>query len=200
MLNRSLIVTAACVACGLTVIQPATADSLFPYLDDAPPKATSTASVPTTPWQTSVIPAAAPIPETKAIARPAPSQLGRTVTAADITTGAISRSQLAAHRQPKLSGTPHALNGLASFYSQGEVTANGEPFDKRAMTAAHKTLPFGTKVRVTRLDTGSDVVVRINDRGPFKPGRVIDLSESAAEHIGLTSAGLTAVRLEVIGK
>lgn len=199
MLDRTFIVAATCVACGLAAVQPASTDSLFPYLDDAPAKASPT-SVPTTPWQTTVIPAAATVPQTNAIARPAPAQLGATATAAGITTGAIARATPSVNRPQKLNGTPNAMNGLASYYSQGEITANGEPFDKRALTAAHKTLPFGTKVRVTRLDTGSDVVVRINDRGPFKPGRVIDLSESAAEHIGLTTAGLTAVRLEVIGK
>ena len=80
------------------------------------------------------------------------------------------------------------------------MTATGERFNKRDLTAAHKTLPFGTRVRVTRVDTGADVVVRINDRGPFKPGRVIDLSERAAEDIGMTGKGLTAVRLEVLGR
>lgn len=100
----------------------------------------------------------------------------------------------------RLTGEPHLLDGIASYYWQGQVTATGEPFDKRAMTAAHRTLPFGTKVRVTRVDTGSSVVVRINDRGPFKPGRVIDLSERAAEDLGITSIGLTPVRLEVMGR
>ncbi len=100
---------------------------------------------------------------------------------------------------PRLTGEPHLLDGIASYYWQGQITATGEAFDKRAMTAAHRTLPFGTKVRVTRVDTGSSVVVRINDRGPFKPGRVIDLSERAAEDLGMTSIGLTPVRLEVVG-
>jgi rare lipoprotein A len=66
------------------------------------------------------------------------------------------------------------------------------------MTAAHRTLPFGTRVKVTRVDTGDSVVVRINDRGPFKPGRVIDLSEGAAKTLGMTDVGLTSVRLEVM--
>jgi rare lipoprotein A len=66
------------------------------------------------------------------------------------------------------------------------------------MTAAHRTLPFGTRVKVTRVDTGDSVVVRINDRGPFKPGRVIDLSEGAAKTLGMTDVGLTNVRLEVL--
>lgn len=91
------------------------------------------------------------------------------------------------------------LSGLASYYGHGEQTATGEDFDPRGMTAAHRTLPFGTKVKVTRVDTGDSVVVRINDRGPFKPGRVIDLSEAAAENLGITTAGLAAVKLEVVG-
>lgn len=102
--------------------------------------------------------------------------------------------------EPKLTGRTHALEGIASYYWQDQMTATGERFDKRALTAAHRTLPFGTQVRVTRPDTGSSVVVRINDRGPFKPGRVIDLSERAAEEIGMTGRGLTTVKLEVLGK
>lgn len=101
---------------------------------------------------------------------------------------------------PRLTGTGHSLSGVASYYWQGQMTATGERFNKRDMTAAHKTLPFGTRVRVTRVDTGSSVIVRINDRGPFKPGRVIDLSERAAEEIGMTGAGLSPVRLEVLGR
>ena len=80
------------------------------------------------------------------------------------------------------------------------MTATGERFDPSGMTAAHRTLPFGTRVRVTRVDTGNSVVVRINDRGPFKPGRVIDLSEGAAENLGITGVGLAEVRLEVLGR
>ena len=101
---------------------------------------------------------------------------------------------------PCLNGTGHSLSGIASYYWQEQMTATGERFNKRDLTAAHRTLPFGTRVRVTRLDTGANVVVRINDRGPFKPGRVIDLSERAAEDIGMTGKGLTAVSLEVLGR
>lgn len=78
------------------------------------------------------------------------------------------------------------------------MTATGERFDPSQMTAAHRTLPFGTRVRVTRVDTGQSVVVRINDRGPFKPGRVIDLSEGAARNLHMMNAGLANVRLEVL--
>ena len=103
-------------------------------------------------------------------------------------------------RGPRLTGPGHGLIGLASYYGQGEVTATGERFDPSGMTAAHRTLPFGTRVRVTRVDTGNSIVVRINDRGPFKPGRVIDLSEGAAENLGITGVGLAQVRLEVLGR
>jgi len=92
----------------------------------------------------------------------------------------------------------HRLEGLASYYRHGEKTASGERFDKRAMTAAHPTLPFNSLVRVTDRKSGNSVVVRINDRGPFVPGRVIDLSEAAAEAIGMTRRGLTPVSLEVL--
>lgn len=95
-------------------------------------------------------------------------------------------------------GREHKLEGIASYYWQGVRTASGETFDKRAMTAAHPTLPFNSIVRVTERDSGKSVVVRINDRGPFVPGRVIDLSEAAAEALGMTRRGLTAVRLEVL--
>ena len=92
--------------------------------------------------------------------------------------------------------------GKASWYGSqfhGRLTANGEIFDKTALTAAHKTLPFGTIVRVRNLELGTEVDVRINDRGPFAPGRVIDLSQAAAEALGIKSAGVGAVALKVTG-
>jgi rare lipoprotein A len=97
-----------------------------------------------------------------------------------------------------LTGVGHSLTGIASYYWQDQMTANGERFDKRAMTAAHKTLPLGTRVRVTHVASGRSVVVRINDRGPYKPGRIIDLSEAAAEQLQMTAAGLAAVTVEVV--
>ncbi len=89
--------------------------------------------------------------------------------------------------------------GIASWYGgkfQGRTTANGEIFDTNKFTAAHKTLPFGTMVKVTNLENGSTTVVRINDRGPFIPGRIIDLSRVAAMEIGMTGRGIARVRLE----
>jgi rare lipoprotein A len=91
--------------------------------------------------------------------------------------------------------------GLATWYGErhhGRTTASGEFFDMRAMTAAHKTLPFGTRVRVVDLATGASVVVRINDRGPYGPGRIIDLSRAAAERLGTLARGVARVRVEVI--
>jgi len=89
---------------------------------------------------------------------------------------------------------PHALAGIASFYSSGQQTANGEHFNPLGMTAAHRTLPFGTRVRVTA--NGRSVIVRINDRGPYIAGRIIDLSLGAAKALGVD--GLAQVSLTVM--
>jgi len=91
-----------------------------------------------------------------------------------------------------------AGSGIASYYSQGQRTASGARFNPSAMTAAHRSLPFGTKVRVTNRRNGRSVVVTINDRGPFIRGRVIDLSRGAASVIGMTGAGLAPVKLDVL--
>ncbi len=91
--------------------------------------------------------------------------------------------------------------GLASWYGgkfQGRRTASGEIFDTNRFTAAHRTLAFGTLVRVTNLDNGRSTTVRINDRGPFVAGRIIDLSRAAAQAIGMTGAGVARVRVEVV--
>src|SRR5436305_838273 len=84
-----------------------------------------------------------------------------------------------------ISNPASAQVGLASYYKYGGRTANGERFNANALTAAHRTLRFGTKVRVTHLKTGRSVIVRINDRGPFVRGRIIDLSYGAARAVGL---------------
>jgi rare lipoprotein A len=96
------------------------------------------------------------------------------------------------------SGTGRSFSGMASFYGNesGSKTASGQRFNQNAMTAAHRTLPFGTKLRVTHGDRS--VVVTINDRGPFIRGRVLDLSTGAARAVGLTSAGVGRVVAEVI--
>lgn len=94
-----------------------------------------------------------------------------------------------------------SLTGMASWYGpgfHGNPSASGERFNQNALTAAHRTLPFGTRVLVTNLDNGQSVVVRINDRGPFHGNRVIDLSMGAARVLGLVQSGVAPVRLEVI--
>jgi rare lipoprotein A len=89
--------------------------------------------------------------------------------------------------------------GIASWYGkdfQGKKTASGEAFDMNKLTAAHKKLPFGTMVKVTLIKSGKTVTVRINDRGPYVEGRIIDLSYEAAKQIGLDKAGVGKVRIE----
>jgi rare lipoprotein A len=95
-------------------------------------------------------------------------------------------------------GTPDAMYGLASFYGEGSQTASGEKFDGHKLTAAHPTLPFGTRVRVTNIANGRSVTVRINDRGPFVSGRAVDVSYSAAQTLGMTEQGIAKVKLEVV--
>lgn len=93
--------------------------------------------------------------------------------------------------------------GLASWYGpdfHGKLTSNSEIYNMHAMTAAHKTLPFGTYVKVTNLNSGKSVVVRINDRGPFVKGRIIDLSFAAARKLGMSSSGIAPVKIKVLKK
>jgi rare lipoprotein A len=117
------------------------------------------------------------------------------VKAAPETTGALGEPrQLSAPRS--LSG--YAVDGIASYYSLPQRTASGEQYDRTALTAAHRTLPFNTRVKVTHAASGRSVIVRINDRGPFKHGRVIDLSERAADVLDMKRKGLAHVRLEVL--
>jgi len=93
------------------------------------------------------------------------------------------------------------LEGLASWYGgkfHGRLTSSGEVFDTNEMTAAHKTLPFGTMVKVTNLDNGETAIVKINDRGPFVEGRIIDLSRAAADALGMVGQGVAKVSLEIL--
>jgi rare lipoprotein A len=94
----------------------------------------------------------------------------------------------------------HATQGIASYYWQGQKTASGARFNPNAMTAAHRTLPFGTRVLVTNRNNGRSVTVTINDRGPFIKGRVIDLSKAAAGVIGMHGSGLAPVSISVLGR
>ena len=96
---------------------------------------------------------------------------------------------------------PYYEVGIASWYGpgfDGNYTANGEIYDMDGISAAHKTLPFGTIVRVVDLETGKSVVVRINDRGPFIEGRIIDLSKGAAEKLGIIDKGIARVGLRIV--
>ncbi|MGY6529206.1 MAG: septal ring lytic transglycosylase RlpA family protein [Cyanobacterium sp.] len=99
--------------------------------------------------------------------------------------------------------TGRVIRGIASWYGpgfHGRRTANGERFNQNALTAAHRTLPFGTRVKVTNVSNGRSVVVRINDRGPFTGGRVIDLAAGAAQAIGLKGRGVGPVTVQVLGR
>ncbi|NEQ51714.1 MAG: septal ring lytic transglycosylase RlpA family protein [Leptolyngbya sp. SIO3F4] len=114
-------------------------------------------------------------PVTEVVGRPAPSQ--------------------------RVAAVRSSYSGMASWYGpgfHGRMSASGEAFNQYAMTAAHRTLPFGTQVRVTNLNNGRHVVVRINDRGPYSHGRIIDLSAGAASAIGLQAAGVGPVQVEVL--
>lgn len=106
---------------------------------------------------------------------------------------------LQAHAQVQAHGFQQV--GVASWYGkfhQGNKTANGERFDRFAETAAHRSLPFNTLVRVTTLDTGKSTLVRINDRGPYVRGRIIDISDAAASSLGIREEGVARVRLEIV--
>ena len=109
------------------------------------------------------------------------------------------------HRIPPAEATARAASGekggsygLASFYSYDPHTASGEKFNAQELTAAHRTLPFGTRLRVTDVATGRSVTVRVNDRGPFVRGRVVDVSHSAAQTLGITGKGVAKVKLDVV--
>jgi peptidoglycan lytic transglycosylase len=151
---------------------------------------------------------AAPAP-TRTATRQAALDL-RTVPSSNIPRHSVVR-KVSVAKKPDLA-TPAVLNarpaakansssdGVASFYTEDEWTASGEKFNTHAMTAAHPTLPFGTRLRVTNVTNGRSVVVLINDRGPYVPGRVVDLSESAAESLGMVERGIVKVKLDVVQK
>ncbi|WP_372613171.1 septal ring lytic transglycosylase RlpA family protein [Halomonas sp.] len=112
-------------------------------------------------------------------------------------TGAAGAAQ--AHEEHE--ETVETQQGVASFYGdrfQGRPTASGEPFDQSQLTAAHPSLPFGTRVLVTRRDNGREVEVLINDRGPFVKGRIIDLSKQAARELGMINRGVAPVMITSI--
>lgn len=126
---------------------------------------------------------------------------GRGITNFELVTASSSLTMTDISSTERKSQTNHELIGIASFYGDefhGRLAANGEIFDNTQLVAAHKTLPFGTLVKVIRKDNAKSVTVRIIDRGPFKPGRIIDLSQAAAVDINLVRDGLAEVSIEVL--
>jgi rare lipoprotein A len=153
----------------------------------------------------SVLPA-----DTTLLDAPSPSRR-RSGIHAQIIVVAVAAVTLAACAGPAVVGnktkhTPSATKSaaagssyaVASFYKDDTETASGEKFDPQELTAAHRTLPFGTRLRVTNVETGRSVTVRVNDRGPFIAGRSVDLSYSAADRIGMIDRGVTKVKVEVV--
>jgi rare lipoprotein A len=112
------------------------------------------------------------------------------------------KAKTPARRPPSMKVRPGAVfTGVASFYGpdfHGKLTANGEVYDMYGRTAAHKTLPLNTIIRVTNLANGESMIVRINDRGPYIPGRMLDLSYGAAKKLDFVAQGTTRVKIEVI--
>jgi len=93
--------------------------------------------------------------------------------------------------------------GKASYYAsrfEGRLTANGEVFSNDSLTAAHPTLPFGTKVKITNIENGKEVVLRVNDRGPFVEGRIVDVTQKAAEKLGFYHQGICIVSLQILNE
>jgi rare lipoprotein A len=118
----------------------------------------------------------------------------------DRSSSSMMKRRVAAVRKQTSSGSRSETpsHGVASYYSQGTKTASGERFNALELTAAHPTLPFGTKLRVTNLSSGRSVTVRVNDRGPFVHGRVVDVSYSAADALGMVGKGVAKVKLDVV--
>jgi rare lipoprotein A (peptidoglycan hydrolase) len=115
----------------------------------------------------------------------------------------IQKTNTGPEGRNKKPAAKHNLNGTASWYGpkfHGKKTASGEIYDQNKLTAAHKTVPLGSKARVTNLDNGNTVEVEINDRGPFIEGRIIDLSRAAARALGFVESGTAPVRVELIAE
>jgi rare lipoprotein A len=128
------------------------------------------------------------------------ASLNRDRTASLVTNSRVAstRKHTPFARQHNAAPTQIASQGVASFYTEDQQTASGEKFDTHDLTAAHPTLPFGTRLRVTNVATGRSVTVRINDRGPYIPGRVVDVSHSAASALGMVESGIAKVKLDVV--
>ena len=135
--------------------------------------------------------------ELLAVSRPASLEDNRKASFVTNRRMAVTKMHTPTATDKHAAETQVASYGLASFYTDAE-TASGEKFDPYKLTAAHRTLPFGTRLRVTNIATGRFVTVRVNDRGPFVPGRVVDVSYTAAETLGITQQGIAKVKLDVV--
>ena len=158
-----------------------------------PPKQTTQASKPKA---TQASTAKAAKPKTAQASKP------KTAHASKPPTVLASKSQAAEPPKPPTAPASKVETGQASFYSSkhhGQPTASGELYDETQLTAAHRTLPFGTRVRVTNLENQRSAVFRINDRGPFIKGRVVDVSKRGAFELGFIQEGVASVRVEVVG-
>ncbi|MEU7617058.1 septal ring lytic transglycosylase RlpA family protein [Micromonospora rifamycinica] len=197
---------AATAAVGVALAVGGTVGAVRLTADDAPaPVAVDTVTPSATVTTAPPTPSPSPSATRSPLASPSP-----TVTASPRAT----RTQAASRGKPRTAAPKPAVTPKAtapksnvvdsgscgaSFYDEGQLTANGENFDPNALTAAHKTLPFNTKVRVTNPTNGKSVTVRINDRGPFIDGRCIDLSRAAFASIASVDLGALTVRYEVLG-
>lgn len=136
----------------------------------------------------------------------APSLVGAALTVLVFVGGCATTRRPSTVREVPSRPTAHpgaVFEGKASWYGReqhGHLTANGERFNMYALTAAHRTLRMNTRVRVTNLRNGRSVVVRINDRGPYSRGRILDVSYAAAIKLGMVNAGVVPVRIEVLGR
>lgn len=117
---------------------------------------------------------------------------------ASTSSSVVAKKHIALATPQGAAATDAPSTGVASYYSEGTETASGERFNPQELTAAHPNLPFGTHLRVTNLATGRSVVVRVNDRGPFVPGRSVDVSYSAAQQLGFLDNGTAKVKMEVV--
>jgi rare lipoprotein A len=135
--------------------------------------------------------------ETVSPTRQASQQTSRTASLVHRRVAATRKhTPIASNKKP--AATETASHGIASYYWQGTKTASGEKFNTNDLTAAHPTLPFGTRLRVTNVSSGQSVTVRVNDRGPFVHGRVVDVSYAAAEELGMVGGGIAKVKLDVV--
>ena len=130
--------------------------------------------------------------------RQASQEYNRAVSFAPKRRVAVARRHTPFASNKKAAATQVASHGIASFYTEGTKTASGEKFNTHELTAAHPTLPFGTRLRVTNVASGQSVTVRVNDRGPYVRGRVVDVSYAAAETLGMVGGGVAKVKLDVV--